>query len=75
MGQVKCEYLGTTKVGQRDYVIVKLGDKEYPFEVMLEVFRDGEEKVQSIKIWNESLPSDILKDFADFLKKLVSGKE
>jgi uncharacterized protein YuzE len=74
-GQVKCEYLGTTKIGQKDYVLVKLGEEEYPFEVMLEVFRDGEGKVINIKIWNESLPVEILKDFADFLKKLVNGKE
>ena len=74
-GRVYCEYLGTEKHGQVDYVSVKVGDEEYPFHILLEVYRDADGNAVSIRLWNESLPADILSDFADFLKKLVKGKE
>lgn len=59
------------KVGSIDFVTLKLGnDKEFPMHVMMDVSRDAEGKVSRIRILNESLPGDVLSDFAGFLSKL-----
>lgn len=74
-GKTNCEYIGTEKYGSIDYVTVKVGDEEFPFHIILDIARDPDGNAVGIKMWNESLPADVLSDFADFLKKLVKGKE
>jgi len=59
-----------TKVASVEMVDILIGDKDYPMYFMVNVTRNGEGKVTSVKILNESLPGEALEDFAKFLKDL-----
>ena len=71
-GKAVAKILGVEKLGSVEFVDLKVGEKEeFPFYVMMEVHRDGDNKVRSIRILNERLPSELFNDLAKFLKELA----
>ena len=58
-------------MGQTDLVAVRLGDnEEFPFTIAVEIHRDGEGKPQVIRLLNDIMPVEFLKDFGKFLSDL-----
>lgn len=70
-GKVKASLVGVEQVGQIDFVIVSLGDEEFPFRVFLEIHRDENGKAKYINLMDGFLPVEILADLAKFLKSLT----
>lgn len=74
-GKTVAKVLSVDKLGQRDLVVVRLGDanEEFPFSTAVEIERDQEGSPVFIRMLNDFLPANILKDFGKFLTDL--GKE
>lgn len=71
-GKLSAKLHSAQKVGSVEMMELKIGDDEqYPYFVMMEVARDSEGGVRGIKLWNESLPGEVLADFAKFLSGLA----
>jgi hypothetical protein len=59
------------KLGSRELIDLKITDGPMTFYVMVEVFRDGDDKVVGVRMLQENLPVEVLKDFAGFLRNLA----
>lgn len=59
------------KLGSRELIDLKITDGPMTFFVMVEVFRDGDGKVNGVRMLQENLPVETLKDFAGFLRNLA----
>lgn len=71
-GKAVAKIQSIDKLGSRELMELKLGDdNEFPFFVLLEVFRDSNDKVQGIELFNHRLPVDTFKDIAKFLRDLA----
>lgn len=58
------------RLGSRELIDIKMTDGQFPFFMMLEIFRDGENKVLGIELLNRNLPVENFKDIAKFLREL-----
>lgn len=71
-GKAVAKIQSIDKIGSRELIELKLGDdEEFPFFVLLEVFKDNEDKVHAIEIFNDRLHVETFKDIAKFLKDLA----
>lgn len=59
------------KLGSRELIDLKITDGPMTFFVMVEVFKDGDGKVHGVRMLQENLPVEVLKDFAGFLRQLA----
>lgn len=70
-GKSVAKIISIDKMGQTDLVAVRLGDnEEFPFTIAVEIHRDGEGKPQVIRLLNDIMPVEFLKDFGKFLSDL-----
>ena len=68
---LKARIIKQEVMGTREVVSVLVGeDEEFPMSILVEIFRDGEGKMQAVRMLQEFLSEEVVEDFADFLKGL-----
>ncbi len=69
-GKAEANIESIDKLGSRELVDVRMKNDNFTFFFMLEVHRDGDNKVNGIKLFNEHIPVEAFKDVAKFLREL-----